>query len=87
MPHVSANLWLLRSCLRKRPFPTEEAARSAENSDNFEPYLCPACKKWHRRSKPHFKAATLRSKNIRRQKLRIAALRKRDMMKQYAAAD
>ena len=82
MPHVLDNLLLLKMCLRKRPFATEDAARN-EDTEKYEPYLCPACKKWHRRSKPHFKAQLLLINKVHKQRRNIAAMRKRDLMKGF----
>jgi len=82
MPHVSENLAYGRACLRKRPFDSKEAA-SAERSEDFRVYRCQYCNKWHRSSRPHLKQRLLAQKHRRRTEVRVKALRKRAILKQF----
>lgn len=82
MPHVEVNRLLLKICLRKRPFNSEEDA-SAEHPELFEVYQCPICQKWHRASKPKLKAERRKAKRRHKQLLKIAARKKRRLLKHY----
>lgn len=82
MPHVSENLAYARACLRKRPFESKEAA-SSERSEDFTVYQCRYCKKWHRSSRPHLKKQLLERKKRERAAIRVKALRKRAIFKQF----
>lgn len=82
MPHVLENLAYARACLRKRPFESKEAAL-AERSEDFDTYRCRYCGKWHRTSKPHLKQRLIAQKKRERAKVRIKALRKRAIIKQF----
>ena len=82
MPHVLENLAYARHCLRKRPFESKEAAL-AERSEDFDTYRCRYCGKWHRTSKPHLKQRLIAQKKRERAKVRVKALRKRAIIKQF----
>jgi hypothetical protein len=82
MPHVLENLAYAKACLRKRPFESKQAA-SAERSEDFTVYQCRYCKKWHRSSRPHLKQRLLEQKKRKRTEIRVKALRKRAILKQF----
>ena len=82
MPHVLANLAFARACLRKRPFASAEEALLL-NPEDFRVYRCQFCGKWHRTSKPHLKQRLITQKKHKRAKMRVKALRKRSMLKDF----
>jgi hypothetical protein len=82
MPHVLASLAYARHCFRKRPFESKEAALT-ERSEDFDTYRCRYCGKWHRTSKPHLKQRLIAQKKRERTKVRVKALRKRAIIKEF----
>jgi hypothetical protein len=82
MPHVEINRTYLKVCMRKRPFATEEEA-SREKAELYEVYQCIFCRKWHRASRPEFKAERRSAKNKYKQRLNLAARRKKQLLKAY----
>lgn len=66
MPHSKANLLLLKSCYRKKPFQTEGEAYTPHHNV----YHCPFCKTWHRASKPEHKERIAKLKQTEKEELK-----------------
>lgn len=82
MPHVLVNLAYAKGCLVKRPYESKKAA-SSDRPEDFDVYQCRFCNKWHRTSKRHLKYRRRTAKKKAKTKLRIKALRRREILKHY----